>query len=175
MTTLIFLAALSLQAPAPPDPTTLSGSLNRTYSGLKGFILKSAEKMPAEHFGFRPTEEVRSFGQVLAHIADANYLLCSPAIGEANPNGTVMNALEQQELARDAMMARLKETFDYCDKAYAAVTEANAVEAVPFVDSRRPRLSVLWTHVSHAYEHYGNLVTYLRLKGIVPPSSEPRR
>jgi uncharacterized damage-inducible protein DinB len=174
MTTLIFLAALSVQTPAAADPTTLTGSLNRTYSGLKGFILKSAEKMPAEHFGFRPTADVRSYGQVLAHIADANYLLCSPAIGETNPNGKVMNAIEKQELARDALMAKLKETFEYCDKAYAALTDANAVETVAFFDSRRPRLSVLWSHVSHAYEHYGNLVTYLRLKGIVPPSSEPQ-
>jgi uncharacterized damage-inducible protein DinB len=175
MTLIVLVAALSIQTPAKPDPATLSGSINVTYAGLKGYILKSAEKMPAEHFGFRPTPDVRPFGQVLAHIADANYLLCSPALGEANPNGKVMNALEQQQLARDALIVKLNASFAYCDKAYAALTDGNAAEIVPFFESKRPRLTVLWTHVSHAYEHYGNLVTYLRLKEVVPPSSEPRR
>lgn len=175
MTVFMLVAALSIQAPAKPDPSTLSGSINVTYSGLKGNILKSAAKMPPDQFAFRPTPDVRPFGQVLAHIADGNYLLCSAALGEANPNGSAMNALERQELARDALIAKLDESFAYCDRAYAALTDGNAVEVVPFLNSKRPRVAVLWFHVSHAYEHYGNLVTYLRLKGIVPPSSEPRR
>ena len=73
------------------------------------------------------------------------------------------------------MIAKLNASFAYCDKAYAALTDRSAAEIVPFFDSKRPRLTVLWTRVSHAYEHYGNLVTYLRLKEIVPPSSDPRR
>jgi uncharacterized damage-inducible protein DinB len=174
MTVLVLVAALSVQSPSKPDPTTMSGSVQSTYAGLKGFILKSGEKMPTEQFGFRPTSEVRPFGQVLAHIADANYLLCSPALGEANPNGDVIDRLEKQELPREPMLAKLTESFAYCDRAYAALTESNVAEVVPFLKTKRPRISILWFHVSHAYEHYGNLVTYLRLKGIVPPSSEPR-
>jgi uncharacterized damage-inducible protein DinB len=160
------------QAAAPQiDRTTMSGSATSTYNGVKGFILKSAEKMPVEQFGFQPTPDVRSFGQVLAHIADANYLLCSPVIGEANPNGT-MTKIEESKLAREPLIATLKESFAYCDKAYATLTDGNAAEVVPFMNSKRPRVGVLWFHISHAFEHYGNLVTYLRLKGIVPPSSE---
>jgi uncharacterized damage-inducible protein DinB len=186
---LLRLAALVvlLQTPAPTaaqqppaaaapqlDPTTTTGSATATYRSVKTFILRSAEKMPAEHFGFQPTPDVRSFGQVLAHIADANYLLCSPALGEANPNGTSMQKIEGEKLGRDAMLAKLKETFDYCDRAYAKVSEANGDEQVTFFNNKRSRAGALWFHVAHAFEHYGNLVTYLRLKGIVPPSSEPR-
>ncbi len=154
------------------DRTTLSGSAAYTYEGVKGFILKSAEKMPVEQFGFQPTPEVRSFGQILAHIADGNYLLCSPALGEENPNGKTVDRIEQEKLGRDALIVKLKESFAYCDRAYAALTDGNAAEVVPFLTAKRPRVGLLWFHVSHAFEHYGNLVTYMRLKGIVPPSSE---
>ena len=170
--------APAAQAPAGQTPaaqidrTTMSGSAAGTYNGLKGFILRSAEKMPVDQFGFQPTPEVRSFGQVLAHIADGNYLLCSPALGEANPSGAVMDAIEKEKLGREALIAKLKDSFAYCDRAYNRLSDANAAEVVPFMTSKRPRVALLWFHISHAYEHYGNLVTYMRLKGIVPPSSE---
>ena len=161
-------------APTPPKPdlSTMSGSATASYNSLKGLILRSADKMPAEHFAFQPTPEVRSYGQLLAHIADANYLLCAPALPEANPNGATMDKIEKDKLSREALIAKLKETFTYCDRAYAGFTDANAAEVITFFNSKRPRVSVLWTHISHANEHYGNLVTYMRLKGIVPPSSE---
>lgn len=158
--------------PAQLDRTTMSGSAKFTYETIKGYILKSAEKMPADQFGFRPTPEVRPFGQILAHVADGNYLLCSPALNEPNPNGSAMDKIEKEQLTREALLVRLKTSFDYCDKAYAGFTDANAAELVPFMTSKRPRAAALWFHISHAFEHYGNLVTYLRLKGLVPPSSE---
>ena len=178
MQTLMLAALMVLaQAQAPAlDRTTMSGSARYTYEGIKGFILRSAEKMPADQFGFKPTPEVRAFGQILAHIADANYLFCSPALNEASPNGSQMDKIEKENLGRDALVGRLKESFAYCDKAYAAFTDANAAETVAFMgSSKRPRAAALWFHISHAFEHYGNLVTYLRLKGIVPPSSEPAK
>lgn len=171
---LLAFAIATAQQPAPPkpDPTTMSGSAAATYNGLKRFILRSVEKMPVEHFDFQPTPEVRTFGQLLAHIADGNYLLCAPAMGETNPSGTVMDRIEKEKLAREPLVARVKESFAYCDRAYAALTDANAAEVVPFINSKRPRVAVLWFHIGHAYEHYGNMVTYMRLKGIVPPSTE---
>jgi uncharacterized damage-inducible protein DinB len=176
MHTILLVAALSAAgqqaAPAAPDRTTMSGSAQYVYDGIKGYVLKSAEKMPADQFGFQPTPEVRTFGQVLAHIADANYMLCSPALGEPNPNGSAMDRIEKEKLAREPLLARLKESFAYCDRAYAGLTDGNASEAVPFASSKRPRVSVLWFHIAHAFEHYGNLVTYMRIKGLVPPSSE---
>lgn len=173
----ITLAAAQQASPAAQEPkvdrTTVSGSAVYTYEGIKGFVLRSADKMPADQFDFQPTPEVRSFGQILAHVADGNYMLCSPALGEPNPSGTVMDRIEQDKLGRDALMAKLKESFAYCDKAYARFTDANATDVLPFMTSKRPRVAIHWFHIAHAFEHYGNLVTYMRLKGIVPPSSEP--
>ena len=166
------MRALQQPAAAKPDPSTQTGSPQTLYAGIKGYVLRSAEKMPVEHFDFQPTPEVRSFGQVLAHITDANYLLCSPALGQPNPNGDALQKTENDKLGRDALMNKLKESFAYCDKAYAALTEANAGDTLQFMNAKRPRLGLLWFHISHAFEHYGNLVTYMRLKGIVPPSSE---
>lgn len=165
-------ASPSAQAPKV-DRTTVSGGAVYTYEGIKGFVLRSAEKMPADQFDFQPTPDVRSFGQILAHVTDGNYLLCSSALGEANPNGTVMDKVEKDKLGRDALLAKLKESFAYCDRAYALFTDTNATDPLQFLGSKRPRVGLHWFHISHAFEHYGNLVTYMRLKGIVPPSSEP--
>ena len=171
---LVFIMLIQTASPAP-DRATTSGAAAATYAGLKGFILRSAEKMPADQFTYQPTQDVRTFGQVLAHIADANYLLCAPALGEPSPNGSVMDKIEKEGLSPEALSGKLRESFAFCDRAYAKLTESNAQESIPFLgDQRRTRVGLLWFHVSHAYEHYGNLVTYLRLKGIVPPSSEPR-
>ena len=170
MTALVLIAMLG-QTPTPPDLLSQTGTARRTYESIKGYILKSAEKMPAEHFTFQPTPDVRSFGQVLAHIVDANYLLCSPAAGAPSPNGEVMQKTENDKLDRAAMLAKLNESFALCDKAYANLTDANMNDPVDVMNSKRPRLGVLWFQISHAFEHYGNLVTYMRLKGIVPPSS----
>lgn len=170
------LTAVLSQTPAPPGPVpdrrTQTGSAQATYAGLRGFILRSADKMPADHFGFQPTPDVRSFGQILAHIADANHLLCSPAAAVESANGAVVDKIEKEKLGREAMLARVKESFTVCDNAYAALTDANMGDTLKFMTTTRPRLALLWFHISHAYEHYGNLVTYMRLKGIVPPSSE---
>jgi len=103
-------------------------------------------------------------------LTDANYLLCSPALGAENPNS--IDKTEKEKLPREALIERLKRSFQYCDKAYAALTDGNIGDTVTLMNDKRPRLAVLWSHISHAFEHYGNLVTYLRLKGIVPPSSE---
>lgn len=174
MSALVIVVMLGASQAQAPDTTTQSGGARATYEMIKRYVLGSAEKMPAEHFAFEPTPEVRNFGEVLAHIADANYLLCSPALGEANPNGGTIDKIEKEQLAREALVDRLKTTFAYCDKAYAALSDANAGDVLPFFSGKRTRLGLLWFHISHAFEHYGNLVTYMRLKGVVPPSSTPR-
>lgn len=130
--------------------------------------------MPIEHFEFKPTPDVRSFRDLIAHLTDANYLLCSPLIGQPNPNGDVVDKTEKRRLDRDTLLKELETSFALCDRAYALHTDANASDPVSFFTSKRPRLGLMWFHISHAFEHYGNVVTYLRLKGIVPPSSEPR-
>lgn len=172
MSPILLLVVLASMQGNPPDRSTQSGSARATYESIKSFVLRSADKMPVAEFGFQPTPDVRSFGQVLAHLADANYLLCSPMLGEENPNGATIDKIEREKLAREPLIERLKTSFGYCDTAYAALTEANIGDALPLFNNKRPRLALHWSHISHAWEHYGNLVTYLRLKGIVPPSSD---
>jgi uncharacterized damage-inducible protein DinB len=149
------------------------------YGIIKSFVTRAAVKMPDDNYAFRPTPEVRSFGQLIGHVADANYRLCSVLAGQNPP----MDAgIERTKATKADIIKALADSFDYCDKQYAAMTDAAGAPVVEFdaggegarVPIRMPRLTVLAFHVQHAFEHYGNIVTYMRLKGIVPPSSEPR-
>jgi uncharacterized damage-inducible protein DinB len=125
--------------------------------------------MPQENYSFKPTDAVRGFGQVLGHVADVQYRFCSPVLGENDPGLKI----EQTKTSKADLIAALKGAFAYCDKAYDGMTDASAPQMVKFFGSDMPKLSVLSFNCMHASEHYGNLVTYMRLKNIVPPSSEP--
>jgi len=139
------------------------------YAGVKGILLRSAEKMPEESYSFRPTDAVRSYGQIVGHVADAEYIFCSLVLGEKNPSPKI----EQTKTSKADLIAALKDAFAYCDKAYDGMTDASATQMVTFFGGDTPRLSVLGANNMHTMEHYGNLVTYMRLKNIVPPTSEP--
>lgn len=139
------------------------------YTGVKGILLRSAEKMPEEHYNFKPTDSVRSYGQIIGHVADAQYLFCSLALGEQNPAPNV----EKTKSSKADLIAALKDAFSYCDGAYDGMTDASATQMVQLFGGDAPKLGVLNVNNMHAVEHYGNLVTYMRLKNIVPPTSEP--
>jgi len=139
------------------------------YGGLKAILLRSADKMPEESYSFRPTEAVRSYGQILGHVADAQYLFCSRVLGEKNPAPKI----EQSKTTKADLIAALKDAFTYCEKAYDSMTDATAVQMVTFFGGDTPKLGVLTANNMHSVEHYGNLVTYMRMKNIVPPTSEP--
>ena len=132
-------------------------------------LLRSAEKVPEENYSFKPTEAVRSFGQILGHVADAQYSFCSSVLGEKNPGLKI----EESKTSKADLIAALKAAFAYCDKAYDGMTDAAAVQIVKFGGADSPKLGVLNVNSLHTVEHYGNLVTYMRLKNIVPPTSEP--
>ena len=167
----LLLLCLVFVASAQTADNPLSANTKGLYSMAKNNVTRAAEKMPEDNFAFKPVPEVRSFGQLLGHIADSNYTFCSAALGEAAPP----HAVEKEKTTKADLVQALKESFTYCDKAYDTLTDAAAAQKVKFFGSERPRLGVLDFNVVHDYEHYGNLVTYLRLKGIVPPSSEPRK
>jgi uncharacterized damage-inducible protein DinB len=139
------------------------------YGQLGSILLRSAEKMPEENYSFKPTDAVRSYGQIIGHVADAQYALCSIALGEKSPGLKI----EQTKTSKSDLIAALKESFAYCGKAYDGMTDASATESVKLMGMDAPKLGVLIVNSSHAVEHYGNLVTYMRLKNIVPPTSEP--
>ncbi len=137
---------------------------------VKNNILRSAEKMPEENYSFRPVPEVRSFGQLLGHIADAQYLFCSAVLGKPNP----APGIEKTKTSKADLIQALNDAFAYCDSAYAGLTDAALAETVKFFGREQAKATVLSFNTAHNNEHYGNIVTYLRMKGIVPPSSERR-
>src|SRR6266403_2064982 len=131
----VFVALLGQEKPAAPSPPAaqsappanpITASEKGFYSFVSGAVVGAAQKMPEENYSFKPTPEVRTFGQLVGHVADASYMFCSQAIGEANP----AKDIEKTKTSKADLLAALKD------------------------------------------EHYGNMVTYLRLKGIVPPTSE---
>lgn len=151
-----------------PDLTSASGYPKMVQKQVTAWIERAAEKMPEEEYAFKPDPAVRSFGQILGHIADVDYLFCSAALGENTPSAGV----EKAKKTKAELTSALHDAFAYCNRAYAALSDANANEKVKAFGQERNKLGVLWFNASHNLEHYGNLVVYMRLKGIVPPSSE---
>ena len=133
-------------------------------------VLKAAQKMPAEKYDYKASPEVRTFGGFVGHVADAGVMFCAAAAGEKKtPPGA-----EKTMKTKEALVAALTESIAYCDKVYAGVTGASALETVKFFGQDRTRAGVLFFNNMHTYEHYGNIVTYMRANGLVPPSSEPK-
>lgn len=166
--TLIPLLSLSVCALAQDNP--FSSAIKAEYGIAKMTITRAAAKMPEENYSFQPTPDIRTFGQLVGHVADAQYLFCSTAMGEKSP---ATGSVEKTKTSKGDLVAALKDAFAYCDKAY-AMTDAAAAEPVKFFGNPTNKLGVLAFSNMHDYEHYGNMVTYMRLKNIVPPSSEPR-
>jgi len=169
--------AAQTRAPAAP-PKDLSLWLRNAYKGNRGFLARAAEKMPEEFYTLRPgaQTEVRTFGQLVGHLANFNYRWCSDAKGEKNPQ-------EQTDFEKLTDKASLVKALDgaltYCDGVYAMVSDANSMDIVQGTrddGTKTPvlRISRLIINFAHNNEHYGNLVTYMRIKSILPPSSEPR-
>jgi uncharacterized damage-inducible protein DinB len=153
-----------------PDFKSASGGAKAHFTQISGNIQRSADKMPEENYSFKPTPDVRSYAALLGHIADAQYAFCSAALGEKNP----APGIEKTKTSKADLTAALKDAFAYCGKAYSALTDENAGQTVKFFGGERSKLNVLQFNNMHNMEHYGNIVTYLRLKGLVPPSSERR-
>lgn len=164
---LIHCAALA----QTPDLKSVSGYPKMVQKQVTAWIERAAEKMPEEEYAFRPDPASRSFGQVLGHIADADYLFCSTVLGESRPSAEV----EKTKTTKAELRAALHDAFTYCNRAYDALTDAGANETVKAFGQERNKLGALWFNASHNLEHYGNLVVYMRLKGIMPPSSDPKQ
>jgi uncharacterized damage-inducible protein DinB len=163
-------AAPSFAQPAPANPT--SDAIRQDWGRAARNVRESAEQMPAEHYGFKPVDSVRTFGQLLGHVAGVNYLYCGAAIGDKTPREE--DAIEKAATTKDALVKALNESFAYCDKAFAALTDRSAADQVdlPFGGGKGARVGLLLGNTTHVNEHYGNLVTYFRIKGMVPPSSK---
>ena len=160
------VAALAVLAAPVAHAQAVSG-LGAVYNASKTNLIKAAEQVPEEHYGFKPTPEVRSFGQLVGHVANANYMICSMATGAQNPNSTNF----EQSSAKTALVEGIKASFAYCDTAY-EMADAKGMEVMKLFGMDTNRMGVLAFNAGHNFEHYGNMVTYMRLKGMVPPSSQ---
>jgi len=160
---------------APADDATQVATANNVTGSLKGLhdvtagnLKATAEKVPEELYSYRPTEEVRSLGQILAHVAGAQFLFCAAAAGEDSPNS---ENFEETRTEKAQIVEALGMGMDYCDQVYAGMSDAQGQEMVSFFGNDMAASAVLAFNSAHNYEHYGNLVTYMRINDIVPPSS----
>jgi hypothetical protein len=157
---------------APAGGSTATGpaaEVQRAYAGQMNNILKAAEKMPADQYQYKPTPEVRTFARVVNHVTEAQARSCGVANHTA-PADMVKTPSDTAD--KDAIIAGLKASFAECDKAFAATTDANFTEMYTAGQGKRSRAGLMWGTVSHDNEQYATLAIYLRLKGLVPPSSE---
>ena len=145
---------------AAPNPLTKTISIFR--SNMQDKIMKSAEAMPESKYSYQPTKEVRSFAEILTHVAEISYILCSNAKGEVRPD------TDTAKSSKAAIIAYLKGSFDYCDGVYSGFSDAHLNDRADFWGHRTNKMFILTQVANHDALHYGNLVTYLRLNGLVP-------
>lgn len=167
---LALLALCGLSFAQNQDWSTVTGSTHALFQLTSNYVVRAAEKMPEEHYGFKPVDSVRTFGEMVGHIADAQFFFC----GSILKDGKKSPGLEKSGKSKAEIIAGLKDAFAYCDSAYRATTAGNAAEPVNLMGGAKARVGVLNFNSVHVYEHYGNLTTYMRMKGVVPPSSEGR-
>jgi hypothetical protein len=146
----------------------ISADAKQGYTSIKAILLKSADKMPEANYSFRTTPDVRTYGEMIAHIADTQVFICAMAKGEQK-KGDAAGKTSKADLS-----AALKASFDYCDGVYDSMTDAAGAAQIKMFGRQTTKIGVLNANVAHDNEMYGQMVAYMRIKGIVPPSSEPR-
>jgi hypothetical protein len=170
----LVLSASTLFAQMPPagQKVGLAASLQNGYAGIKRNFTAAAEKMPEADYNFKPgsTPEARTYAQVIAHIAQSQFGQCSGLTGVANPMAG--KNLEKDLTTKADVVKALAESYALCDKAFADVTDANAVEMVKAGQGEQTRVAALYGVIVHGNEMAGTAYVYLRSKNIVPPSTE---
>lgn len=176
---LVIVAALSVASTAllaqgmsrAGTGNPISQTLRRQWDSARKNIVESAEMMPEGDYGFAPAAGVRTFGQILAHVAGTNYLFCAAAKGQKSPHAE--DEFEKSATTKTAIVKALDDSMAYCDGQFTALDDKSAAEIVtmPFGMPKGARAGALTMNIGHLSEHYGNLVTYLRIKGMIPPSS----
>jgi uncharacterized damage-inducible protein DinB len=166
------VVALFVPTSALAQSNPFTDAAKAQFAQIKNNVIRTAEKVPEDLYAFKPTPEVRSLGQLLAHIADGNFGICGAGSGMK----PTMSGIEKSTggNGKAAIQKALAESFEFCESAWASMDNTRSPEVVKTFLGTQPRFSVLTFNTSHVWEHYGNLVTYMRLKGIVPPSSETK-
>ena len=162
------LAAANAQVNMPETraDNPLSSELKQAYNTVKNNLLKTADLMPEENYSFKPTPGIRSFGEVINHAAESQMRTCSVVLGGSAPSSATSRT------SKSELVAALNAAFAQCDKAYDTLTDADASQMIKTPRGERSKLGALLGNAIHDHEQYGILTVYLRLKGIVPPSSQ---
>jgi uncharacterized damage-inducible protein DinB len=165
------LAGMANAQTAPPASNPISQAVQNSWNNAKVNIRESAEQMPEDKYGFKPVDSVKTFGAILAHVAGASYSYCSGAKGEAPP--FTEDHFEETAKTKAEIVKAVNDAIAYCDAVYAALTDQSLAAMVsrPGGNRQFTRASQVVGNIGHTNEHYGNLVTYFRMNGMVPPST----
>lgn len=166
----VFSGVGPLVASAAPQSAPIRDSIKGAFDMAGGYVTRAAEQVPEDKYAFKATPDVRSLGQLFAHIADVNYVICGAAARETSP---AAGTIEKTATTKAAIQKALADSIAFCGRAFAAVNDATGAEPVRLfgaIDSTR--LGALAFNNAHVMEHYGNIVTYMRLNQLVPPSSQ---
>lgn len=157
----------TVMATAPTNPAV--STTRMIWDQMTGFIIKAADQMPEADYSFRPVASVRTFGQLIGHVAGAQNLICGSALGETTGGE---DDIEKSKTTKADLIAALKASTAHCARAYAQ-SDASSAGMIKLFGQDQTRLFALMLNAAHNSEHYGNIITYMRMKGMVPPSSQP--
>ncbi len=159
----ITIAPLTVRAQDP-----VLAAVKENWKGMITNVTAAADEVSEANYAFKPTPEVRSFGQLIGHVAGTQNLICAAVLGDKVP---AEDAIEKTAKTKAALVAALKASTAYCEKAY-AIAPAKFGESIEMFGGKQTKIAALTLNAVHDGEHYGNIVTYMRLKGMVPPSSK---
>jgi hypothetical protein len=164
------LAAFAAGSLYAQQPASEVAALKQAYAGIKANVTKAAEKMPEDQYGFKASSDIRTFGGLIGHIADVQGRVCAAAAGAPQPGNVA------DKTAKADLVAALEASFKVCDGVFDGLTDADAGKTMNMGrGGPRNELATLWTLIiGHSNEEYGYLAVYMRIKGVVPPSSEGR-
>jgi uncharacterized damage-inducible protein DinB len=168
------VSAANAQAPAGGQRFGLAASLQRSYNGIKLNLTEAANKLSDADYSFRPSPAIRIYGAQFGHTAFFHYVWCSAAQGVPNPNKEDFEKDEKKMASKAEVTKILADSFAYCDPVFASLTDESAVQFVRNGANEETRAAVLANLIRHDNEEYGVITVYIRMKGLVPPSTERR-
>ena len=173
-------AAKSATAKAPAANPTMAQVLDRGFRNMESEFVSAADAMPEDKYGFAPSDGefkgVRTFAQQVKHVAASNYIICAAIAGEKPPVDVGSENGPDAIASKADIMNFLKNSFAYGHKALSTVTPRNATGSIqfPFGPGKTTRLAMAVLATAHPFDHYGQMVEYLRMNGIIPPASRPQ-
>ena len=167
---LVGVAALAQEA-AAPSKNPVADTARQIFTGQQRNLVAAAEQMPAEKYGFHPTDGQMPYSQLMAHVATSNAFLCERIGGTPAPASLQV----KPEDGKDKIVAALKASFDYCAEALKNLDDSKLGDEVPaFRGAKRPRAWAVFALTNDFADHYSAAASYLRAAGMLPPSAQPR-